>query len=186
MLSSLISTLYSVSLFLGGTILLIALVLFLFQDKMIYQPSPPGVSPFPENNPEHYQSPSERGIPFTSEAILTADNVTLSTWLMRRPEPDAPTIVYFHGNAGNIGFRLDIYELLYKQVKANVLAVSYRGYGHSQGQPNEQGLYRDADAVVRFIFEAGVDKAKVFMFGASLGGAVAVYAAQKFREVREM
>ena len=59
--------------------------------------------------------------------------------------------MFFHENAGNIGLRLDYFEILYKKVDVNVLCVGYRGYGHSEGQPSEAGLKLDAKAVAKFV-----------------------------------
>ena len=102
---------------------------------------------------------------------------------MKRPETNAPTIIYFHGNAGNLGFRLDVYEQIYRDIKVNVLAVSYRGYGYSEGKPSDEGIYRDADAAVSYAFSSDLNPKRIYVFGASLGGAVAIYCASKYKEV---
>ena len=63
----------------------------------------------------------------------------LHGWLIYK-ETDAKkhdTVVFFHENAGNIGLRMDYFELLHDQVNVNVLCVGYRGYGKSQGTPSE-------------------------------------------------
>mmetsp|Transcript_19969 Transcript_19969/g.20015 ORF Transcript_19969/g.20015 Transcript_19969/m.20015 type:complete len:221 (-) Transcript_19969:72-734(-) len=96
---------------------------------------------------------------------------------------DAPTFIFYHENAGNFALRMDSYESFVKELGVNVFAVSYRGYGFSQGSPSEKGIYRDADRVMRFIFEeAPIDRSKVFLFGRSLGGATSIYSAWKFQE----
>ena len=64
-------------------------------------------------------------------------------WVMKRPVVDAATIISFHANTGNIGFRLDIYEDIYKCVKVNVITASYHGFGFSEGKHSEMGLYLD-------------------------------------------
>jgi pimeloyl-ACP methyl ester carboxylesterase len=63
--------------------------------------------------------------------------------------------------------------------------VSYRGYGESEGRPSEKGIRLDADAALRFIRSCElVDPRQIFVFGRSIGGAVAIYLAHKFqREV---
>jgi fermentation-respiration switch protein FrsA (DUF1100 family) len=77
-----------------------------------------------------------------------------------------------------MGFRLDNISIFSKAVGANVLMVSYRGYGNSEGKPSEGGLMMDAKAVLQHTFdELPVDPDKVYIFGRSLGGAVAIYAA---------
>ena len=168
----------------GGFIVLICILLYIFQDKMIFQPNPITINlPTPDLNPEGYRNPLERNIPYEDVYITTSDNIKIHTWLMKRPEPSAATIIYFHGNAGNLGFRLDVYEQIYNMVKVNVLAVSYRGYGYSEGKPNENGIYRDTDAVINYALNCQINPKRIFLFGASLGGAVSIYAAQKFKEV---
>jgi fermentation-respiration switch protein FrsA (DUF1100 family) len=63
------------------------------------------------------------------------------------------TIIFFHENAGNIGNRLGSLEALYFELEVNILIVGYRGYGHSQGTPTEQGIELDADALFKFAIE---------------------------------
>lgn len=94
---------------------------------------------------------------------------------------DRPVILFFHGNAGNLsdraGFVIDLTRL-----GADVLIVDYRGYGRSQGQPSEQGIYRDADAAWRFLTtEKGVPGDRIVVLGKSLGGAAAVDLATRVR-----
>eukprot|EP01060_Flectonema_neradi_P008880 TRINITY_DN16340_c0_g1_i1.p1 TRINITY_DN16340_c0_g1~~TRINITY_DN16340_c0_g1_i1.p1 ORF type:complete len:330 (+),score=40.90 TRINITY_DN16340_c0_g1_i1:143-1132(+) len=89
-----------------------------------------------------------------------------------------PTIVYFHGNAGNVGDRLPIATSLQEAVKCNVLMVAYRGYrGSSQVPPSESVLTEDAIASLHALRDEGVDTNKVFVLGTSLGGAVTLAAA---------
>lgn len=183
MLDYIISFLYNGSLLFAGVIIILCISLYFFQDKMIYQPNPITINlPTPDLNPEGYRNPQERGIPYEDVYLTTEDNLVIHCWLLKREDP-CPLIIYFHGNAGNLGFRLDIYEQIYKNVKVNILAVSYRGYGYSEGKPSEQGIYRDADAVIKYALSGKVNSTKIILFGASLGGAVAIYAAQKYKEV---
>lgn len=93
---------------------------------------------------------------------------------------NAPTLVFFHGNAGNIGLRLPNAVQMYHNLECNILMVEYRGYGDSDNaKPNEAGLKLDSEAALRFIKgNASVDQSKIFLFGRSLGGAVAFHLAQ--------
>ncbi len=112
--------------------------------------------------------------------IPTADGETLHAWLVRCPEASerAPTVVYYHGNAGNIGVRLPNVRLMIALVKVNVLLVDYRGYGSSSGAPDEAGLHLDAEAVLDALsWRDDIDLSKVVLFGRSLGGAVAIQSA---------
>ena len=175
---------YSGAMLSGGLIVMIGACLYAFQDKMIYQPNPDSKNmPTPDMNAKGYRNPLERGIPYEDVYVRTSDNLRLHMWVMKRPEVDAATIIYFHGNAGNIGFRLDIYEDIYNRVKVNVIAASYRGYGFSEGKPTEMGLYLDAEAIVQYALNCDLNSRRIYLFGASLGGAVVIYAAQKFQEV---
>ena len=184
MLENIGNLIYNGSIMLAGLIVLICVCLYLFQDKMIYQPNPVTINlPTPDLNPPNYRNPLERGIPYEDVYLKTSDNLKIHAWLMKRPETNAPTIIYFHGNAGNLGFRLDVYEQIYRDIKVNVLAVSYRGYGYSEGKPSEEGIYRDADAAVSYAFSSDLNPKRIYVFGASLGGAVAIYCASKYKEV---
>jgi pimeloyl-ACP methyl ester carboxylesterase len=68
------------------------------------------------------------------------------------------------------------------------MLLSYRGYGISGGTPSEKGLQLDAEAAMEHIMSrTDIDKSKVFVFGRSLGGAVAVHLAQHYKDnVREV
>ena len=136
----------------------------------------------PNLNPEGFRNPSERGIQY-EDVYITSDSLSIHSWLMKRPEPNAPFLIFFHGNSGNLGLRLELLEKLYKEVKVSILAVSYRGYGFSNGKPSEQGLYNDAEAVVKYSLDSGLAKNELFIYGESLGGSLAIYTAQKYKEV---
>jgi len=82
--------------------------------------------------------------------------------------------LWFHGNAENIGHGLE-HLGFYARLGVNVLAVDYRGYGKSEGSPNEAGVYRDADAAFDYLIrERHIQPKNIFVFGHSLGGAVAI------------
>ena len=98
-------------------------------------------------------------------------------------EKAVPTILYFHGNAGNLTDRADNILFL-TNLPANVLAVDYRRFGKSEGPfPTEEGVYRDARAAYDYLVkERGIDPARLVLLGQSLGTAVAVNLAAE-REV---
>jgi len=122
-----------------------------------------------------------KGLPVNDVWLQTADGVRLHAWWI--PAGDAQfTFVAFHGNAGNIAFRADVYRFLHA-LPSNVLAVEYRGYGRSEGLPSEAGLYRDAQAAYDYVIrQRGIGPGRVISYGQSLGTAVAVDLATK-REV---
>lgn len=94
-----------------------------------------------------------------------------------------PTIIFFHGNSGNIGNRLPGFWEFYNLVGVNSLAVSYRGYGDSEGVPSEEGFYLDAKAASKYAVSRMdvVDGNKIFAFGHSICGAVTIDLASKVR-----
>jgi len=83
-------------------------------------------------------------------------------------------LLYFHGNAGNAGDRLDRARILVERLGLDVFLVDYRGYGLSEGEPSEAGLYRDARAVYAAALDRGFAPDRIVLFGESLGSAVAV------------
>lgn len=117
--------------------------------------------------------------------ILTDDNVRLHGWYavpvnkgkngaLAAPVATSVTILYLHGNAGNIASRRDSLERLVT-LPANVFLVDWRGYGKSNGSPSENGLYRDARASWRYLIrERGEPPGRIFLLGESLGNAPAI------------
>jgi len=153
------------------------------QDSLLYMPNidnRKGEKRLLKYNPQGYLSPSEYSLNYEEHYLLTKDNVKIHCWLLLQdPKARSPTVVFFHGNAGNIGFRLPNARNIYYCTGSNVLLVEYRGYGNSQGAPSEQGLKLDAQAAIEFLLNRpDIDSTKIFLFGRSLGGAVALAAAQ--------
>jgi fermentation-respiration switch protein FrsA (DUF1100 family) len=122
------------------------------------------------------KTPSDLGVPYDQCFIDTPDGCRLSAWHLR-PRSPAGSIVYFHGNGGNLGTLNEFLAMLYK-AGLQVFAVDYRGYGWSTGAPTEEGLYVDAIAVVKY-FKANFQRQSLPLvyWGRSLGGAVAAFAA---------
>ncbi|HEX9761267.1 MAG TPA: alpha/beta hydrolase [Candidatus Acidoferrales bacterium] len=108
------------------------------------------------------------GLPVEDVWLRTSDGVQLHAWWI--PAPGAEfTFIAFHGNAGNITHRADVFRFLHR-LPGNVLAVEYRGYGRSEGSPDEAGIYRDAQAAFDFaVKERGVAPRSIIAFGQSLG-----------------
>jgi len=87
-------------------------------------------------------------------------------------QPPGLAVLLLHGNAGNISHRLDKLALLHG-LGASVLLLDYRGYGASEGAPDEAGLYRDAEAAWSWLRARGQPPERIVLFGESLGGTVA-------------
>lgn len=121
------------------------------------------------------RTPASLGIPYSAVPLQTADGERLMAWQLEPGRPIAD-VVYFHGNGGNLSVWLPVFAALH-QVQLRVLAVDYRGYGLSTGAPSEQGLYRDAEAVVQHARETRHSSTRpVVYWGRSLGGPVAAFA----------
>jgi len=104
--------------------------------------------------------------------LVSADGIKLHAWWIATPAAKF-TFLAFHGNASNITNRRPIYEFL-RNAPANVLALEYRGYGQSGGEPSEAGLYVDADTAYQFLVKTkGINPKTIVSFGQSLGTAVA-------------
>jgi fermentation-respiration switch protein FrsA (DUF1100 family) len=109
----------------------------------------------------------------------SADGTRLHGWYCPVEEPRA-IVLYMHGNAGNITYLWPDLRMLTERMRVSVLAFDYRGYGRSDGRPNERGLMADARAAQRWLAErAGVAERDIVLYGRSLGGGVAVDLAAK-------
>lgn len=105
----------------------------------------------------------------------SADGLKLNAWFFpaatnspRKQE----AILVCHGNGGNISYLRELYKRL-DETGANVLLFDYRGYGNSEGQPGEQGTYRDAEAAYDWLRQRGFVATNIFIYGQSLGGGIA-------------
>jgi len=143
--------------------LLILLLVRIVESKLIFSPDYPGRL----TGDWH-----PRGLPVENSSIQTADGERLHAWWI--PHNDANvTFLAFHGNAGNITNRAELYRFLWN-LPGNVLAVEYRGYGRSTGEPSEAGIYRDAQAAYDYLVNIRkITPGEVVSFGQSLGTAVA-------------
>jgi fermentation-respiration switch protein FrsA (DUF1100 family) len=116
--------------------------------------------------------PASVGLPFRDLVFEAADGVRLHGWLV--PGRGRTTILWCHGNAGNISHRLENLRLLVDRLGVGVAIFDYRGYGQSGGTPSEAGLVRDALAARAAVVREGVPPDAIVYFGRSLGAAVAV------------
>lgn len=147
----------------------IVLLAWLFQDRLLYLPSAAGR--------DWAATPEAIGLEFEDVRFDTADGVELSAWWVPAM-PARGSLLFFHGNAGNISHRLDSIGI-FNDLGLSVLIVDYRGYGRSGGSPSEEGTYRDAEAAWRFLVEdLGEAPGRIVVFGRSLGAAVAAHLAR--------
>lgn len=139
--------------------------LYVFQRNILY---------FPDTS---VPSPVDSGVPEMEPVTLeTEDGLNLLAWY--RAVEGQPVVVYFHGNAGNIGAR-GFKVRPYLDAGFGVLLVSYRGYGGNRGRPTEEGLYADARAALQFLKAQGVAPERTVIYGESLGTGVAVQIASE-------
>ncbi|KAJ1611902.1 hypothetical protein OJ253_704 [Cryptosporidium canis] len=228
-------------LFILSVLLLLGLLVWVFQEKLLFFPNINGKRDLASNLPG-FKHPNEKKISSEDVTLITDDNVKIHCWFMTHRKFDryingdsdvvevssglidegsiqsedckgskyskgvrkapkymrhyfpefadkyeqqekVPTIIFFHGNSGNIGHRLPRFWEFYNFVGVNILAVSYRGYGDSEGVPSEEGFYLDAKAALDYVLSRTdvVDRDKIFAFGHSIGGAVAIDLASKFK-----
>eukprot|EP00002_Diphylleia_rotans_P027537 TRINITY_DN5524_c0_g1_i1.p1 TRINITY_DN5524_c0_g1~~TRINITY_DN5524_c0_g1_i1.p1 ORF type:complete len:219 (+),score=25.26 TRINITY_DN5524_c0_g1_i1:228-884(+) len=89
-----------------------------------------------------------------------------------------PTVMYFHGNAGNMSYFLPSVARIVNRLHVKAFLVSYRGYGLSEGSPSESGLKLDGEAALDYLLSrSDVDRNKIVSYGLSLGGAVTLHLA---------
>ena len=102
---------------------------------------------FPE--PTLVATPGDLGLEFEDVTFSAADGVELHGWFV--PGPGQTTLVWFHGNAGNISHRVNNLFELHRRLGINVLIFDYRGYGRSHGAISEKGAYLDAEAALDYL-----------------------------------
>ncbi len=123
------------------------------------------------------RSPQQMGTVGIEEIKLqTPDGETLYAWY--KPAPSArPTILFFHGNSGNISSRPG--KIMRYGQNNGILAISYRGMGGSTGAPSEKGFMIDAQTGYDWLLTNGVEPSQMILLGESLGTGVAVQLAAK-------
>ncbi len=117
-------------------------------------------------------APADFGLSGEELSITTADGVTLHGWWIEGPGDRV--LIWYHGNAGNIGDRLHNARWFVERLGVDVVLVDYRGYGRSRGTPDEEGLYLDGLAIYDAVAARSVREEDIVLFGRSLGGAVAI------------
>lgn len=163
-------TLLTLLLFLAVVYAGLSLMLFLFQEKMIYFPAV-GL----------HSDPSLFGLAYEPVEVVPEEGVRVVGWYLSAPEAKG-TVLFSHGNAGNIEGRLSSAQI-FMEMGLSVLLYDYRGYGASEGRPDEEGLYRDAETVYDWLRnEKGVAAERILLYGESLGVGVSIELAGR-REV---
>ncbi|MBB3229836.1 alpha/beta hydrolase [Halomonas stenophila] len=142
---------------------LVLLLLWGCQARLLY---------LPHVGREVMGTPTDIGLDWEAVRLRTSDGLTLAAWWVPA-EPARATLLFFHGNAGNISHRLASIRQFHR-LGLSVLIVDYRGYGESEGRPSEAGTARDARAAWQWLVERrGLAAEEIVLFGRSLGAGVA-------------
>jgi uncharacterized protein len=144
--------------------LALAALMFFSQSRLVHLPHVPGRA--------LVATPAQIGLAYEEVHFHAEDGVALHGWFV--PAEDArATVLFLHGNAGNISHRLDSLRIFHELGLATFI-FDYRGYGRSEGRPSESGLRADARAAWAHLSEdRRIEPARIVAFGRSLGGAVA-------------
>lgn len=160
---------------LTGAIVVFSLLIFFFlflkhfEKRGIY---------FPTRKLE--STPEEIGLEFEDVYFFSSDGIRLNGWYIPARESRA-TVLFCHGNAGNISHRIEIIEM-FSRLGLDVFIYDYRGYGKSQGSPNEEGLYIDAQAAYKYLLDKrNLNEKSIVIYGKSLGGNIAIELCSKVR-----
>jgi fermentation-respiration switch protein FrsA (DUF1100 family) len=147
----------------GISVVLLTVMGMSFGDRFIF---------FPSRANEEWDR-QRRMIGAEEVTFAAADGTQLVSWHLRATSARA-TVLFFHGNAGNLSHRTDILQTL-AGLDADVFIVGYHGYGKSAGEPSEASLYLDADAAYTYLTgQRGVPPSRLVIFGESLGGGPAI------------
>jgi hypothetical protein len=145
-----------------GVLLLLYGGLRFLEWKMIYFP-----------RVEIEATPDLLGLKFEDITFIAEDGTKLIGWWLPHAQARG-TLIHCHGNAGNLGHRVELAARLH-QLGVNVFLFDYRGYGRSRGWPSERGLACDARAAYEFVRAqyGDAERPPILLHGQSLGGAVA-------------
>lgn len=157
----------------------IGIIAYLAFGTMIYFMQP-GMIFYP-NMPDRklVTTPASIGLDYHDVDLITEDNIKLHGWFITSSSAEAPqhTVLFFHGNAGNISHRLDSINIFHK-LGMNVFIIDYRGYGQSTAKITEDGMYLDASAAWFYLTEhKDINPENIIIFGRSLGGSIAAWLA---------
>ena len=120
-------------------------------------------------------TPADLGLAYETVVIPVGEGGRIHGWWLPGDGPSSLTVLYLHGNAGNISTNLGRTALL-RSLGVSVLTIDYRGYGLSSGPlATEHRLYEDAEAAYRYLHQdRGIDPSQLVIYGHSLGGAIAL------------
>lgn len=137
---------------------LVAVGMYAGQRNLLYRPDPTRVDP------------RSLGLDVSERVLGTTDGERIVTWYAKAA-PGKPTLLYFHGNGGNLAGRSERVAL-YRSAGYGLLMMSYRGYSGSSGSPSEEANAADAAMAYRQLIADGVSPSSIVVYGESLGTGV--------------
>ncbi|HSF75610.1 MAG TPA: alpha/beta fold hydrolase [Microcoleus sp.] len=145
------------------------ILLFFLQTRLIFQPTPT-IAKTPDAFNIPYQ---EVWLPIKGRSRKIAK--LHGWWLPAANRQSLGTLLYLHGRGLNIGANIN-QSYRFRQLGFSVLLIDYRGYGRSQGSfPSEYQVYEDAETAYNYLVkQRQLSPSEIFLYGHSMGGAVAV------------
>lgn len=134
-----------------------------------------------------YGSPADIDLAFESVAFQSKDGTALTGWFIPAEGVETPsaakgTVVHMHGNAQNMTAHWQ-YAGWIPDRGYNLFVFDYRGYGQSHGAPDPDGVFEDSIAALDYLrSRTDIDTSRLYVFGQSLGGMLAIAAAGASKE----
>lgn len=133
---------------------------------------------------ETYLTPEEVRLAYEDVTFTTPDGERLHGWWLPAEGKPRGIVVHFHGNAANVTGHLALVDWL-PRAGYDVLMFDYRGYGKSTGRVTRAGTIIDGHAALDYAFARPEARTlPVFVYGQSIGGAIALYVAQDYPQIR--
>lgn len=148
-------------------LIILTLLMYIFQRSLLYFPA----KEVPSRSVYHATDLQELH-------LKTNDGIDLLAWY-KAAKTNQPTVLFLHGNAGHIGYRMFLARA-FIDAGFGMLLLEYRGYGGNKGSPSEEALYNDARAAIHFLQQQGISSKHLALYGESLGTGIAVKMATEF------
>lgn len=147
--------------------LLLCTAFYFFQGVALYRP-----------NTTVDQTPAKDGLAYEDLTLTTSDGTKIQAWYVPC-ENSTRFVIYCHGNGGNIAYNLR--EIgIFHELGLNVAVFDYEGYGNSEGDPSEDGTYRDVDVVWHYLADnKNATPKRILLFGHSMGGPISAWCARQ-------